>query len=421
MRPYEEALALIRQHVQPLSVTNVTLAKCASHVLAQSIKARMNMPRFTNSAMDGVAVRHADLARASKKSPVTLPVVAESRAGKPIGKTIGRGQAVRIFTGAEIPKGADVVIPQEDCTIGSGEVTVSMHPEPGAHIRYKGEGIHKGAELLAKGTVLEAAQVALLASQGLTSVPVHRKPSVAIVTSGDELVRPGNELERGEIYDSVAPGLEAACARLGLKSSMAHVGDQLGLIRRKLARLLESNDVVIIAGGVSVGDYDFVKLALAHLGVRQVYWQLAVRPGKPNYFGVYRRQPSAIGKIETVRLSNVGKTFVFGLPGNPVSALVSYLKLVKPALALLMGAEPTSRGLAAKLATGITKQPGRLEWVRARIEWSKDGPRALPVAAQGSHMLGGLAAADCLIDFPQNASKLARGSQVAVEMIDWGL
>lgn len=413
MLAYEEALALIRKHVKPLPAASLPLIEASGAFLARELKARLDMPTFDNAAMDGVGVRLADVVRASARQPVELKLVSECRAGDRRPGRLRVGEAVRIFTGAPLPAGVDAVVMQEHCEFLGGAVRLRQPAGPRENIRSRGEEYAKGTVLFGKRSRLTPAMISVLASQGYAAIPVFQRPRVAVVGSGDELCAPGTRLPPGGVYDANSPGLQAALAESGLEASVIRVADNLRDARRGLAAALKSHDVVLVAGGISVGDYDIIRTALTKLNVRQVYWRLAVKPGKPNYFGIYRR----------ARASNraAHRSYVFGLPGNPVAVLVGYLKLVKPALAVLMGSDWQPRRGTARLTTAIRKPPERLEWMRAALADGRDGLRVTPRPAQESHMLGGLASADCLIDFPAGRAELKAGTIVGFEYIEWGL
>jgi molybdenum cofactor synthesis domain-containing protein len=409
MLAYEDALALITRTIKPGPVARLPLYSATGCAVARDIKARLDMPGFDNSAMDGYGVYVADTVGASARRPAVLTLASESRAGGAIPKKLKPGQAVRIFTGAPVPRGVEAVVIQEQCETVEGAVRIRTPAQPGQNIRKRGEEYKRGATLFARGTRVTPAVISVLASQGYKLLPVRGRPRVAVVTSGDELAAAGERLARGQIYDSNTPGLLGALTQLGISARSMNVADRLSAAKKQLSRALAASDFVLVAGGISVGDYDVIRTALGEAGVRQVYWQLAIKPGKPNYFGVLRKGGE-----------RKHDTYVFGLPGNPVSALVSFLKLVRPGLARHMGTEWQPLRLPARLTSRLSKKPGRLEWVRARLVEHREGLRVTPLAAQGSHMLGGLAQADCLIDFPCDTAELAVGSSVMVEVINYG-
>jgi len=403
MIPFEDALSLVLSHAKPLEAISVPLEQCFGYCLAESVMARMDLPRFDNSAMDGFGVRLADVAGASAESPVRLRLVSTVRAGDEAGKELLPGTTTKVLTGAPIPIGVEAVVMREFCREEGGEVLVARSAKPGENIRRRGEEFRQGDQALPAGLRINPAGVGLLATLGCTEVPVHRKPKVAVIVTGSELVTPGEELRPGQIHDSNSYILAAALRAMEIDDyRLASAEDTPEAIRTRLAAILDWADVVITVGGVSVGDYDFVKEVSELLGVRAHCWKVAVKPGKPFYFGTR------------------GEQLVCGLPGNPVSALLTFYKLVRPALLRLMGesgAEPLP--LTAILTAPIDKKAGRLEFVRG-IAAVKDGRLVVtPTTGQESHMLSGFAQANCLIRFPKPAESCAAGEQITIELLDW--
>lgn len=421
MISFDEALTAVLEHARSLEVTEVPLDRALGNVLAEPIVAPFDLPLFDNSAVDGFGVRVADVGGASAESPVRLPLDRTIRAGDDASMyRLPLGCAVKILTGAMVPSGVEAVVMREHAREEGGEVRIrqtgasalqvvierSVHA--GENIRRKGEEFRAGAELLVGGTRITPPVVGLLATVGQGQVRVHRQPRVTIVVTGDELVELGQSLKLGQIYESNARALAAILADMHIHDvQRLHLADDKEAIRRGLAEALANADVLITVGGVSVGDYDYVKEALAELGVRHVYWRVNMKPGQPNYFGVKEGGSGS-------------RTLVFGLPGNPVSAQISFHQLVRPALLKMMGMEKVERQLIfATLAEGFTRRPGRREFIRGRAE-SNDGQlavRALP--GQGSHMQGGLALANCIIDVPAEQERLATGEQVLIEWLTW--
>jgi molybdopterin molybdotransferase len=388
---YEEAVRLIAERTPPLEAETVPLERAGGRFLAEPLVARLDSPGFDNSAVDGYAVRGQRPYR----------IVGSVAAGQSSEAHLQPGQAVRILTGAPVPPGTESVVMQEDVEVDSGRLCVNAPIKPGSHIRRRGEEYRAGDFLLKSGIAVSPAVVANLASNGLDHVAVGRAPRVAILATGDELVRPGQPLGKGQIYNSNAPSLSAAARLLGC--SVRHFGiqrDDLESTASVLQEALEASDVVVTTGGVSVGDRDLVRPALATLGVEEVFWKVAIKPGKPVVFGTS------------------GSKMVFGLPGNPVSALVTFFLFVRPALMRLMGAvEPSDERFTAELACDLRKQPGRTEFVRAK----RDGQKVVPTEGQGSHMLGGLVQADCLIYLASELTKANAGDTVEAILLNWGV
>lgn len=420
MLSYESAVAKILSHARPLPKERIGLEESSGRFLAQNITARRSAPAFAQSDMDGFGVRFADQRDASPLAPVTLPVAATVRAGDRPTDGPPEGCAVRIMTGAPVPSGADTVVVQESCDILEGLVTIRKAAPLGANIRRPGDEFVRGARLLSAGTYISPPVVGLLASLGISSLLVYRRPTVTVLGTGSELVAPGKQPRPGQIFDSNTFALGAALKELGIgELALRRVKDDPRALRRAMQQALDTSDVVITAGGVSVGDYDFMKQAAAEVGVRSVFWRTAVKPGKPNFFGVYSPAKGAGMKAEGATLS--AKRLVFGLPGNPVSALVSFHQFVKPAILRLSG-QPRPRRLIipATLSEGRTKRPGRLEWVRGQLTASGGAVTVAPTRGQKSHMLGGLAHANCLITFPAASAKIQSDSEVLVELLLWG-
>lgn len=407
---YREALAQVLAKARPLPPMRVPLRQSLGYYLARDVVARESIPLFDQSAVDGYGLHAADLEGIAAGRPARLPLAGEVPAGSPTHRTVVAGKAIRIFTGAPIPRGVDTVVMKEDCKEEGGAVLIQRAIPLGANIRRQGEEFGKGTRVLTAGTRITPPVVGLLATLGCARPSVHRKPRVALITTGNELREPGERLKAGQIRDSNAYALAAALEALGIESiDIARVRDDREAIRCQLAGALKETDVVITVGGISVGDYDHVKAAAAEVGVKTVYWKVAIKPGRPNFFGTYSQRNAAVKKL------------VFGLPGNPVAALLSFHQLVRPALLKMAGAsQPQPLAWNATLTTERRKKPGRLEWVRGVLTTSNDhGLTASATTGQESHMLGGLAAANCLIDFPADSTVLALEESVHVQWLTW--
>ncbi|HYC81125.1 MAG TPA: gephyrin-like molybdotransferase Glp, partial [Solirubrobacterales bacterium] len=368
----DEARAAVLAAARPLPAVEVPLGMALGLYLAEDLVAEAPLQRFDNSAMDGYAVRTADLEAAAPGAPVALTVTAESRAGHPSDAAVGPGEAIAISTGAMLPQGADAVVRIEDTSGADGRVAIGVSPAPGANVRRAGEDVAAGATVLRRGDPLGPAALGLLAALGVETVACHRRPRVAVVTSGDELVPPGEPLPPGGIRDSNSTTLAALLARAGAElQGSGGAGDSLEATVAALEPALAA-DAVVVCGGVSVGEHDHVKEALAQLGVEQVFWRVALRPGGPAFFG--RR----------------GDTLVFGLPGNPVSVYVTFTLLAAPGLAALAGGSPRRRSTTATLAAPYEKGTDRTEAVRCGLELTDAGWVASPRPRQGSHVLTSL-------------------------------
>jgi molybdopterin molybdotransferase len=376
----EDALVQVLAHVAPLGAEEVPVAEAAGRVLAEPGTAEGDLPPFDSSAMDGFAVRAAD-------TPGPLRVVGQSAAGSPFDGELAEGEAVTISTGAVVPAGADAVVPVERTT---GEVTVER-VEPGENVRPTGGDIRAGEVVVDRGVVLRPAQLGALAAAGVACVHVARRPRAVVLPTGSELRPPGSRLGPGEIYESNSVLLAAQLASAGAEVTVfPPVADDEDATRAALARGLES-DVLVTSGGVSVGPHDLVRRLLAELGAREVFWRVAVKPGKPVAYAVR------------------GDTLVFGLPGNPVSSLVGFELFVRPALRALQGAcDPGPRWLPGRLSVALRRNDQRDELVRAR----HSGDLLEPIVGQESHMIARSAAADALVLVPRGEGMLDEGAQV---------
>jgi molybdopterin molybdotransferase len=384
----DEALRRVLARVAPLEAERVPVGAAAGRVLAEDAVAVVDLPPFRSSAMDGYALRAED-------TPGRLPVVFRIAAGRPAETPLEPGESMAISTGGSVPEGADSVVPIELVAEIDNELDVSKQVVEGANVRPIGGDVHKGETVLAAGTRVGAAQVGALAAAGLAEVAVARRPRVIVLSTGTELRAPGETLEPGQIYESNGAMLEAAFRAAGAEvERLGPVADDESEHRRALERGLEA-DVLVSSGGVSVGPHDLVRRILAELGVEEDFWGVAVRPGKPLAFGAR------------------GRTLVFGLPGNPVSSLVSVELFVRPALRALQGeADPGPDYEVARLASPLRRNTARDELARARTSREGDGIMLEPLSGQESHMIARAAGADALVFVPLGEGELAAGEQV---------
>jgi molybdopterin molybdotransferase len=397
----EQARAAVLERAAPLGVERVPLREALGRRLAEDVVAAEPVPGFDNSAMDGFAVRAEDTRGARPEAPVALRIAGESRAGHPAAAELRPGEAIRISTGAVVPAGADAVVRVEDTREEDGRVEVLSEVAPGRDIRRAGDDIRPGETVLERGARLGPAELGVLASLGAAVVACRRRPRVTVLTSGDELIEPGEEMRPGGVRNSNAYSITALAEQAGAKAAVAGpVPDDLGATRAAIAPALDS-DVVVLCGGVSVGEHDHIKRALAELGVEERFWGVALKPGKPTWFGTR------------------GDTLVFGLPGNPVSAMVTFVLLVRPALTALSGGRPGRMRTTARLARDLDKRPGRTHAIRCRLELRDDGWHAHPAErGQGSHVLTSMLGADCLALLPTASGPLRAGERVEVELLD---
>ena len=398
----EEARRLVLEHVSPLGSERVELRASLGRVLAEDVASPEDVPAFDNSAMDGFAVRAAETRGARHDSPVTLRIVDESRAGHPATSRLGAGQAIAISTGGVIPTGVDAVIRVEETRAEDGLVEVLSEVEAHRDIRHAGEDIRGGDTVLESGLRLGPAELGTLASLGRPSVACARRPRVSVLTTGDELIEPDEPVRPGTVRNSNAYAVPALAERAGAKvTGITAVPDDPDVTRAAIARTLGS-DVTVICGGVSVGAHDHVKQALADLGVEQVFWGVALKPGKPTWFGRHR------------------EGLVFGLPGNPVSAMVTFMLLVRPALIALSGGQPERRRTTARLDRDYKKSPGRAHALRCRLQLREDGWHVRPAERQGSHILTSMLGADALAIIPSASGDVAAGERVEIELLGDG-
>jgi molybdopterin molybdotransferase len=385
----DEALELILAEARPLGAEPVALGDARGRYLAEDVAAQVDLPPFPSSAMDGFAVRSAD-------TPGSLPVVFRIAAGRPADRALAAGEAIGIATGGVVPEGADAVVPIEYVVDHDNSVEIPDSVVSGANVRPRGGDVQVGDVVARAGTRLSAAQIGGLAAAGLPAVPAARRPLASVLSTGTELRTPGEQLGPGEVYEANGVMLAAQLVSAGTDATvLPAVEDDEDAHRRALERALEA-DVVVTSGGVSVGPHDLVRAIEAELGVREVFWGVAVKPGKPLSFGVR------------------DKTLVFGLPGNPVSSLVGFELFVRPAVAALQGAvEPRPRFETGTLTAAVRRNADRDQFLRGNREPGGDGlPRITPLSGQESHMIARAASADVLLHVPRGEGELAAGTDV---------
>ncbi len=389
----QEALRLVVEDLEPLGSERVMLRSARGRVLAEPVVALRDVPPFRNSAMDGYAVRAADVESAAT-APVGLRILETVGAGSAPTRSVEPGSATKIMTGSPMPSGADAVVKVEDTTEADGRVLVRAAVEPGANVREPGEDMRSGEAVLDAGRCLRPADIGLLASLGIAGLLVHRRPRVAILSTGDELVDVGEPLGPGQIVNSNAYTLAAAVEEAGAEAVVLGIArDQPETLRAALASALTA-DVVLSTGGVSVGSFDYVRRVQAELGVCEKFWRVSQKPGKPLSYGLH------------------GSTPVFGLPGNPVSTLVCYYIYVLPALRRRMGDErPYLPAVSAEVSDDMRKVAGLTEFIRCGVSWSADGGyRVRSTGSQSSGVLRSMSAGEALVVGPPELSVLPRGS-----------
>ena len=403
MISYEEALAIVLKSVKVQRPISASPEESLGRVLARPVKARLRMPRYDQSAMDGIAVLVEDVAAASDTNPVRLQLIDEIPAGSSRRPGLRPGTAIKVFTGSGVPRNTGGIVMVEYCRFSDDQIEVLRAAGPGDHLRWAGEEVQRGDVILESGVRLTPPVIGVLALFGIESVKIHPAPTVGVITMGDELAAPGSKLGPAQIYDSNGPALRAALEGTGIgKIRSWRVGDRKKDLVRAFRAATRACDVVLSCGGASVGDHDHVAAAREELGIREAFSRVAIKPGKPNVFGL---APAGVP--------------VFSLPGNPVSALVSFHQLVRPALLKMLGQQPTALIESARMTVGHYKKAGRLEWLRG-VLGSDDGNQTVtPVGAQGSHMLTGLARADSLIEIPADSEGIEHGDEVLVRRLCW--
>ncbi|CAN5846771.1 molybdopterin molybdotransferase MoeA [soil metagenome] len=422
MLSLEDALQRMLEGVEPLPAEEVALGDALGRVLAAPISSRLTLPPWDNSAMDGFALRADDVALASRREPRSLRVTGESAAGHPAGVTVGGGTAVRILTGAPLPEGADAVAPVEDTDAFGPDAAPADAPTvqvyrpavTGAHIRRAGSDVRPGYPLLDAGEVLSPAALAVCAAGGYAMLPLHGRPRVAVLATGDELVPPGSALGEAQIPDSNSVGLLAQATEAGAEAySLGIAGDRLDAVLDSLRSALGRADMVVVSGGVSVGLHDVVKEAFERIG-RLELWRVAVQPGKPLAFA---RVPRPADGAATDRPPD-GQVLLFGLPGNPVSSFVTFELFVRPVLRRLAGRREMSgrEVVRARLSEKVSKARDRRAFLRVMLARNgEDGEwQASLAGGQGSHVLSALAAADGLAIVPEEQESLEEGAHVEV-------
>lgn len=389
MISFDEAFELVGQHVKLTESETVPIGRVLGRFVAEDIRAIADVPGFDNSAVDGYAV--CDLAGGSLRQAM------EVRAGKPAFETLQPGLCARIFTGAPIPPGTAGIAMQEDVKVRGDHVEIPS-VTAGAHIRRQGEDVRRGDLLLSVGNQMKPATIGALAAAGVSEGKVFKLPRVSILVTGDELVAPGQPLAPGQIYESNSLALASALQALGIAAvRVERVADDREALTLTIKDLLANSDILLTSGGVSVGDYDLVRPILSELEVEEIFWRVAMKPAKPTYFGIH------------------GSGAVFGLPGNPVSALVAFYLFVRPFIIAGQGGVfglPETHELATE---EITKQADREEFVPGRI--TPDGIE--PILARASHKPNILALADGLIRLSRETTKVEKGAKVNVIPLHW--
>lgn len=396
--PYEQALSLMLKSIKPIDqIERVKVGEASNSILARDIVSPINVPPHNNSAMDGYAYSQASLEQGS-----TLTLVGKSFAGAPFAETVKTGECIRIMTGAKLPDSCDTVQMQENCTANDNQIVINKETKAGQNIRYAGEDISKAQLIYEKGRRLTAVDIAMLASIGIAEVEVFRQAKVAIIATGDELKKPHETLSEGDIYESNSSFLAPMLRKLNCQViDFGIIEDDVDKIRHAFNEANEQADVVISSGGVSVGEADYTKAVLDELGDIE-FWKIAIKPGKPFAFG---------------RLS---KSIFFGLPGNPVSALVTFYQLSVYGICKLQNAHPLFRQrFQVKTTSALKKSPGRADFQRGVLATNDTGQLTVePTGAQGSGILSSVVRANCFIILERERGRVDVGETVTVELFD---
>ena len=395
MLTYEEARQRILDRLSPLGVERIPLDAAAGRTLAGEVRAPGDLPPWDNSAMDGYAVRSEDC-----RGEAVLAIAGYQTAGGPDAAAVPPGGAVRIMTGAPIPQKCDAVVPFEDAEERDGSVRIHAPVHPRRHIRFRGEDVRAGERIIPEGTILRPPEISLLASFGRAMIPVYRKPRVAVLSTGDELVELGETAGAGKIVNSNSHALASAIVEAGGEPVLLGIArDEREDLRTKLSEGLAA-DVLVTSAGVSAGDRDLVRDVLAELGVENVFWKVLVKPGGPTAFGVAGRKP------------------VFSLPGNPVSSLITFEVFVRPALRRMAGStDPVKIPVKAALAEPVKKNAGKTQFLRVRIESGEEGYVARTAGDQNSGILRTLVLADGIAVLPLERTDFAAGEKVDVLLL----
>jgi molybdopterin molybdotransferase len=401
MIDYLEALREVVARAKPLAAESISLADALGRTLARDVLAREPVPPFSKATMDGYAVRAADTCAAGGAGAVELEVIEDLPAGRVCRRDIGPGRAVRIMTGAPLPGGADAVVMVENTEKAGGRVRILRPVGQGDNIGEAGEDVQKGDLVLEKGDLVGPAEVGMLAALGHASVRSSRRPEVAVIATGDEIVEPGRKPRPGQIRNSNGHALRAMALQAGAKADYLGIArDRDSSLKLKIRKARKA-DILVLSGGVSVGDHDLVKEELRGLGVRPVFWRVRIKPGKPVFFGVRGRQ------------------LVFGLPGNPTSAMVTFHLFVRPAIDRMLGRKIVGpRAGKAVLEKEIALKPGRTQFLRAVLAGDGPGLRVDPFPDQKSGVLRSMVRSRALIVVPADVSRIERGTVVEILFLE---
>ena len=399
MLSVEEARKLVLDSISRLEEVELPLLEALGLSLAQDSVASNHIPPFDNSAMDGYAVQAGDIAGASAEKAVELEVLGDLPAGYTADAEVGEGQALRIMTGAPLPDGADTVIPVESTRAAGGKVLILEGLPAGSHVRKAGEDVKAGETVMVAGTPVGPAELGMLASLGCARVRCFRRAVAGIIATGDELVGVDEELAPGKIRDSNSYTTYGMVREAGAEPlRLGVVRDDAALLERTILDNLDRVDLFVTSGGVSVGDYDMVKDVLGKLGEMN-FWKVAMRPGKPQAFG------------------HIGGKPLFGLPGNPVSVMVSFEQFVRPALRKMMGCMNVRPEVSAVLDTPLGRKTGRAEYIRVVAQWHDGAYHVRATGPQGSGILRSMVLGNALAILPEDVGRLEPGAEVTIQLL----
>ncbi|MHB8421289.1 MAG: molybdopterin molybdotransferase MoeA [Leptospirales bacterium] len=397
----DEALGIVLDSIPSSPVIEIPLENALGFYLAEDLAAPEDIPFDDVSAVDGYAISYHPNEPRTPPSPLEFSLAGMVTAGEKPLFNLNPGEAARIFTGAPLPPGADAVVMQEDTRVSGGRLLIASFVSPGENIRFAGEELKRGGKALLEGIRLTPPAIGLLATMGHTTVHIRKPPSIAIVSTGNELIERSEPLRTGKIRDSNTPSLRACLESMGLSSSAYRARDDKDEIRDVLSTASENNDILLVSGGMSVGEYDFCREALTELGFEELFWKIRIKPGKPVY----------LGKKEN--------TIVFGIPGNPVSSLVVFHSLIRPGLIRSMGGTDQPFFCEATAQCVIRKKAGRMEFMRGIAQRLDNQLLVSTVGAQESHILSGLAQANCLIRLEEDRETVQPLEKVTIEWLNW--
>lgn len=398
----DEALRIVLEYIRTLPAEEVSLIEALGRILAEPVYADIAIPQHDNSAMDGYAVRADDLKGASKNHPVNVDVIADLRAGEMPAHSVSKNRVIRIMTGAVIPQGADAVVMVEYTERdGKNKVNIFHEAQHGDNIRKTGEDITNGELVIQKGTLLNSAHIGILASLGRSRIKVTRRPKVAVLATGDEIIDIDDALEPGKLRSSNSYTLHSQIVQCsGIPKNLGIAHDKPEELKGKISQGLDC-DLILTSGGVSVGDYDLVKYILLQMGTEIKFWKVAIKPGKPLVFGMIQGIP------------------LFGLPGNPVSSMICFEIFVRPAILKLLGtAHDTRKEFDAVLEEDIQKKKGLRYFLRAHTRWDEGVFLTRTIGPQGSGILKSMALANSLIILPEEEVEIVKGTRVTVRFLD---